>query len=134
MNTHQIDNPYYKDDKHFLSVAWYYVYVNAIDSIDRSNDLNWIDIHKFIARYAIRQMQLLNQELHRNVVNNHYTHCKIENSTLKIVTSPEVIQKALQIKLDNPYDYRKQWSGYEKIIGEELSKLGFDTSDPHVVL
>jgi len=129
-----LDNPYHENDKEYKSIQWYYIYLNALDNINRSRDLYYIDMMKFLARYSLRQIQLLGQELHKPVVQNHYLHCKIENTTLKIVTNPNIIKKALQVKLDYPFEYRKQWSGYENIIGEELKKLGFDTNDPQVVL
>jgi len=129
------NNNNYNIDDIQKSVSWYYIYQNILTDINRSSNPEHIDILKFVARYAIRQIQLLGCDLHKDIIQGHYLREKIQQDTLRIVTNPEIIKQTLEFRLSNP-DCTVYWKEYERIITEELVKLGYEDAmnNPVVLL
>ena len=111
-----------------ISSAWYCVYENCLNNINRSQNIEYIDMMKFTARYALRQMQLLGcVGEFRKTVEHHYWIIRVEKAALEISENQKIIEQGLKFKLNNIEDrYEKLNWWCEEKVNAELSKLGYD--------
>lgn len=119
------------EDEHSKSIAWYHIYENCYNDLDRTQNVDKIDALKFIIRYSVRQMQLLKQDIHAHIVSEHYYRIGIEKVALLAAKNPALITRALQAKINlNTKNY--YWA-CENIISCEIGNAGYNLNDAAVV-
>jgi hypothetical protein len=123
-----------KKDSYEKSCAWYNVYNNLINDRERASgrDVDRIDALNFVIRFSVRQIQLLGQDIHKSVVQEHYFRQSVVKVANRAANNPENIKMALKAKLNMSLE--NYWKACDNIIACALGNAGYNIEDPNFII
>ena len=113
------------------SVGWYHLWMNSFRYYEASAKKNShisdeeAVCYNFMCRFAIRKMQELKSDIHREFVEGHYYRQDLKRIAHKISNDYEIVKNGLSQKLENYPNSAFLWEWSEKQVEKIISELGY---------